>query len=104
MNAAILLKFFHVVGDCADGGYFCISIDGIYKTSKKFDFQKNKKLIDKIISILGGTLVPENQYGQYSPNKNVIEKITTKRFFDFYTGFRISNISVECSVHICSCP
>ena len=26
MNAAILLEFFHVVGDCADGGYFCISI------------------------------------------------------------------------------
>ena len=53
-------------------GNFCISIA---KTSKKFDFQKNKKLIDKVsmyiirqkavlfISILGGILVPENQYG-----------------------------------------
>ena len=25
-------------------------------------------------------------------------------FFDFSTGFRFSKISVECSVHICSCP
>ena len=27
-----------------------------------------------------------------------------KLFFDFSTGFRFSKISVECSVHICSCP
>ena len=27
-----------------------------------------------------------------------------KRFFDFSTGFRFSKISVECSVHLCSCP
>ena len=26
-----------------------------------------------------------------------------KWFFDFSTGFRFSKISVECSVHICSC-
>ena len=25
-------------------------------------------------------------------------------FFYFFTGFRFSKISVECSVHICSCP
>ena len=27
-----------------------------------------------------------------------------KRFFDVSTDFRFSKISVECSVHICSCP
>ena len=27
-----------------------------------------------------------------------------KWIFDFSTGFRFSKISVECSVHICSCP
>ena len=27
-----------------------------------------------------------------------------KLFFDFSIGFRFSKISVECSVHICSCP
>ena len=27
-----------------------------------------------------------------------------KRFFDISTGFRFSKISVECSVHLCSCP
>ena len=27
-----------------------------------------------------------------------------KRFFDVSTGFRSSKISVECSVHLCSCP
>ena len=25
-------------------------------------------------------------------------------FFDFSTGFRFSKISVECSLHLCSCP
>ena len=25
-------------------------------------------------------------------------------FFDISTGFRFSKISVECSVHLCSCP
>ena len=27
-----------------------------------------------------------------------------KSFFDISTGFRFSKISVECSVHLCSCP
>ena len=27
-----------------------------------------------------------------------------KIFFDISTGFRFSKISVECSVHLCSCP
>ena len=27
-----------------------------------------------------------------------------KIFFDITTGFRFSKISVECSVHLCSCP
>jgi hypothetical protein len=31
-------------------------------------------------------------------------QIMQKWFFDFSTGFRFSKISVECSVHLCSCP
>ena len=31
-------------------------------------------------------------------------QLMLKLFFDFSTGFRFSQISVECSVHICSCP
>ena len=27
-----------------------------------------------------------------------------KIFFDISTGFKFSKISVECSVHLCSCP
>jgi hypothetical protein len=27
-----------------------------------------------------------------------------KQFVDISTGFRFSKISVECSVHLCSCP
>ena len=31
-------------------------------------------------------------------------QMMVKWFFDFSTGFRFSKISVECSVHMCSCP
>ena len=38
----------------------------------------------------------------YTTFKDV--KMILKIFFDIYTGFRFSKISVECSVHSCSCP
>ena len=38
----------------------------------------------------------------YTTFKDV--QMMLKRFFDICTGFRFSKISVECSVHLCSCP
>jgi hypothetical protein len=38
----------------------------------------------------------------YTTFKDV--QMILKRFFDISTGFRFSKISVECSVHSCSCP
>ena len=38
----------------------------------------------------------------YTTFKDV--QVMLKRFFDISTGFRFSKISVECSVHLCSCP
>ena len=38
----------------------------------------------------------------YTTFKDV--QMILKRFFDISTGFRFSKISVECSVHLCSCP
>ena len=38
----------------------------------------------------------------YTTFKDV--QMMLKIFFDISTGFRFSKISVECSVHLCSCP
>jgi hypothetical protein len=38
----------------------------------------------------------------YTTFKDV--QMILKIFFDISTGFRFSKISVECSVHSCSCP
>jgi hypothetical protein len=38
----------------------------------------------------------------YTTFKDV--QMILKIFFDISTGFRFSKISVECSVHLCSCP
>ena len=38
----------------------------------------------------------------YTTFKDV--QMILKRFFNIFTGFRFSKISVECSVHLCSCP
>ena len=44
----------------------------------------------------------QNNLKIYTVYKNV--QMMLKRFFDISTGFRFSKISVECSVHLCSCP
>ena len=38
----------------------------------------------------------------YTTFKDV--QMILQRFFDISTGLRFSKISVECSVHLCSCP
>ena len=38
----------------------------------------------------------------YTTFKDV--QMMLKIFFLIFTGFRFSKISVECSVHLCSCP
>jgi hypothetical protein len=59
----------------------------------KFEINRiTKELIRAILRFRSSFLAPK------------LKENNIQRFFDISTGFRFSKISVECSVHSCSCP